>query len=90
MTVEFYGSGNWMGHQRRDDSTTKIIAEKLMALDVEQEEATDQPEGTEEEEEEVPSSQPQSDTPKRRYEIYEQEHYTKKWKGDSEGAHLTE
>ena len=53
-------------------------------------EVVDAPEDIEDEDETVPSSQPQSDTPKRCYVMYEGEHYMKRWKGDSEGAPPTE
>ena len=83
---EYFGGGSWMGRRKRDDYITPLIAE-IMVQEVE---VADPPEDIEDEDETVPSSQPQSDTPKCRYKVYEGEHYMKRWKGDSEGAPPTE
>ena len=70
-----------MSCHRRDDSQTKLLAEEFVSQDVKREAAT---EDLGEEEEPIPSSQSQSNYPKRRYEFYEQGHYTKCWKEDPE------
>ena len=75
--------GSWMSRHRRDDSQTKLLAEEFVSQDVKREAATEDL-GEEEEEETVPSSQSQPSHPKRRYEFYEQGHYTKHWKEDPE------
>ena len=72
-----------MSRHRRDDSQTKLLAEEFVSQDVKCEAATEDL-GEEEEEEMVPSSQSQPSHPKRRYEFYEQGHYTKHWKEDPE------
>ena len=89
---EYFGGGSWMGRRKRDDPISRIIAAR-MAQEVQEAqpaEAADVPGNQEEEDEAVPSSQTPSGTPKRRYVMYEEEHYMKKWKGDSEGAPPTE
>ena len=80
--------GSWVSCHRHDDSQTKLLAEELVSQDVKREAAT---EDLGEEEEPIPSSQSQPNYPKRRYEFYEQGHYTKRWKEDPEdGAPPTE
>ena len=87
----FFIGGSWMSRYKHDDSQTKLLAEELVSQDVKCEAVTEVLEEEKEEEETIPSSQSQPSHPKRRYEFHEQDHYTKRWKGDSEdGAPLTE
>ena len=70
-----------MSRHRCDDSQTKLLAEEFVSQDVKREAATEDLGEEGEEEEPIPSSQTQSNYPKRRY---EQGHYTKRWKEDPE------